>query len=222
MGLTIHYEFNFDGSKEEVEEIIRKLHSHAKTLGMKEVDDIVHLTVKDFQNPLPDDPLSWLKIQSRWFKQVDDGRWMDIDPEECVAFSTWPGEGCEEANFGLAKYPGREGWHWSSFCKTQYASNPKYGGVENFLRCHLAVVSMLDKAKELGILNHVSDEGEYYEQRDIDKLKGEIDSWNGLVAGFAGWVKDSLSSEVGEITVESPITEYPNFEHLEAKGRKDK
>ena len=29
----------------------------------------------------------------------------------------------------------------------------------NFLQCHLAVIAMLDKAKELGCLADVSDEG---------------------------------------------------------------
>ena len=42
----------------------------------------------------------------------------------------------------------------------QYASNPDCGGVENFLRCHLAVVKLLDHAATLGILKEVSDEGD--------------------------------------------------------------
>ena len=37
-----------------------------------------------------------------------------------------------------------KGWRWHSFCKTQYASDPRCGGVENFLRCHLCVVKLLD------------------------------------------------------------------------------
>jgi hypothetical protein len=51
-----------------------------------------------------------------------------------------------------------DGWYWSSFCKTQYASNPSIGDTENFLRCHLSVIGLLGFAKELGTLDEVSDE----------------------------------------------------------------
>jgi hypothetical protein len=85
--------------------------------------------------------------------------WISVKPIEAILFRTWPGEGCEEANFGLCRYPKRiayngrmiatrlgTGWHWGSFCKTQYANEK---GVMNFLRCHTLVVATLDYAKEL-------------------------------------------------------------------------
>ena len=41
------------------------------------------------------------------------------------------------------------GWHWSSFCKTQYASDPRCGGVANFLRCHISIITLLDRIAKL-------------------------------------------------------------------------
>jgi hypothetical protein len=78
-----------------------------------------------------------------------------------IAFETEPGDGCEEANFGLCQYPSEvsqpqfgkrqtklQGWSWHSFCKTHYASDPRCGGLPNFLRCHLGVVALLDEAQK--------------------------------------------------------------------------
>ena len=150
-----------------------------------------------------------------------------IIPKHLIAFSAWPGEGCEQANFGLCLYPGTieidgrrirtglRGWAWQSFCKTQYASNSECGGVENFLRCHLVVIGMLDHAAKLGVLNEVSDEGEFWEKRSVEDLACEVAEWNTGLAGFVGQLKDTLGDNfVAE------ITKFPDFEHLEARGRK--
>jgi len=111
---------------------------------------------------------------------------------------------------------GLTGWCWSSFCKTQYASNPECGGVQNFLRCHLSVIALLDFAKSLGLVEHVSDEGNYWEARDAEALAKEVGSWNEMIAGFAGQLKDALGAGVV-----SEIANFPNFEPLEARGRRD-
>ena len=111
---------------------------------------------------------------------------------------------------------GLSGWCWSSFCKTQYASNPDCGGVENFLRCHLSVVRLLDHAKSLGVLADVSDESDYWEHRDIKALVEEVGEWNTMIAGLAGQLRDLIGDNV-----QSEIAKFPNFEHLEADGRAD-
>jgi len=181
-----------------------------------------------------DDPNRWLLIQAGQYVDdpLDGHVSYSLAPTHVIAFSTWPGEGCEEANFGLCQYPrflcverhGRKrniptklpGWSWRSFCKTQYASNPECGGVQNFLRCHLLVVAMLDRAKELGLLEEVSDEGGYWEKRDAEALAKAVGEWNGFIAAFAGQLKDALSG--GPVQPVSEITKFPNFEHLEAVG----
>ncbi len=158
-------------------------------------------------------------------------------PAHVLEFSTWPGEGCEQANFGFCRYPEttevrhprqpslREtiptrlrGWFWSSFCKTVYASNPEYGGMPHFLRCHLAVVKLLDRAKELGILENVSDEGDYWEDRNIEALARCVGEWNTDIARWAGQLKDALEEQGNGLALQAGILEFPNFEHLEAAG----
>jgi hypothetical protein len=154
--------------------------------------------------------------------------WVDVMPSSLIAFTTWPGEGCEAANFGLCQFPavlqtprgslatGLAGWRWSSFCKTQYASNPQCGGVPHFLRCHLTVIALLDRAMALGCLDQVSDEGGFWEQRNLPALVREIGSGNELLAAFGGKLKDLLGD--GPLGVQSAIAQYPNFEQLEAAG----
>ena len=108
-----------------------------------------------------------------------------------------------------------KGWGWSSFCKTQYASDPKAGGIENFLRCHLSVVKMLDFLKQTGLVAvDVRDEGEYWEKRDLEALAKEVGDWNVLVAGCVSAFRTAAEGK----SIEAPITSFPNFEHLEAKG----
>jgi len=155
--------------------------------------------------------------------------WAEVAPSRLIAFTTWPGEGCEAANFGLGQFPatlrtprgaiptGLTGWRWGSFCKTQYASDPRCGGVPHFLRCHLTVIAMLDRARALGCLAEVSDEGGFWQQRDLPALVQEIGSWNELLAAFGGKLKDLLGD--GPMGVQSAISQYPNFEELEAAGQ---
>src|ERR1019366_6319062 len=144
-----------------------------------------------------------------------------------IAFKAWPGEGCEESNFGLCQYPAEivdprhgklktklSGWRWASFVKTQYSSDPGCGGVPNFLRCHLTVIALLDRARQLGCLDSVSDEGGFWEQRKVEALVKEIGSWNEMIAAFGGRLKDVLGAGVV-----MPIGEYPNFEQLEHAGQ---
>ena len=73
---------------------------------------------------------------------------------------------------------------------------------------------MLDHAKELGILQHVSDEGDYWDKRDIEALAREVGEWNEMLAAWAGQLKDQLGDGLF-----SAIAAFPNFEHLEAAGQ---
>jgi hypothetical protein len=234
MGLTIHYGLKAEGIVDAVS-MIAKLRQRAIDLPFAEVGEIVDLRGPACEFNYERDrnnPHGWLKVQSG--RYIDDplreGTSYSLAPFRIVAFSTWPGEGCEEANFGLCQYPPHlvvdrkrkiptklPGWSWHSFCKTQYASNPECGGVENFLRCHLLVVAMLDYAKTLGVLDEVYDEGDYWEKRDAEALAKEVGGWNRMIASFAGQLKDALDG--GPMSVVSEITKFPNFEHLEAAGQ---
>ena len=47
-----------------------------------------------------------------------------------------------------------------------------------------------------------------------EALAQEIGEWNEMLAGLAGQFKDLFGNQV-----ESAIAAFPNFEHLEARGR---
>jgi len=239
MGLTIHYSLKARGSEAQARKLVTALHQAAQDLPFKELGPVVELS-GDQCNPdghPQEDPLRWLLIQAaQSVEYKPPGRsanqgyrsWFDVPPRRLIAFHAWPGDGCEGSNFGLCQYPavlethrgpiktGLTGMTWASFCKTQYASNPKCGGVPHFLQCHLTVVAMLDKAKELGFLDRVSDEGGFWEKRDVPALVQEIGSWNEMIAALGGKLKDLLGD--GPLGLQSAIEKYPNFERLEAAG----
>ncbi len=240
MGLTIHYLLKARGSDARARKLIDALRQAAQDLPFKEVAEIMDLSGEqcDFNKRDQEDPLRWLFIQatkhvdlpvSESEKRQGVSRSKRVRPERLLAFTAWPGEGCEESNVGLCQYPsvvqtetgpiktGLSDWRWGSFCKTQYASDPACGGVPNFLQCHLSIIALLDKAKELGCLGEVNDEGGFWESRDVQALAHQVGSWNEMLAAFAGKLKDQASR--GPVSVESAITRFPNFEELEAAGQ---
>lgn len=220
MGLTVHYQLRAETLSTAVaRRIVERLHERAEQLPFAHVGPI---------QPAGDEP------NDVWPEGLEvignDVERFDVLPNRGVYFRTLPGRGAETATIGLCAYPktiviegGRrirtklDGWSWHTFCKTQYASNPTYGGVENFLRSHVALIELLDYARKLGLETKVDDEGRYAEHRNLAVLRQEIGEWNELVAGMVGCLKDALPGES-----EAPITRYPNYERLEAAGRKDK
>lgn len=235
MGLTIHYSLRSSTrSAKGARDLVARLRSRALDLPFERVDDVFELSDRacDYRAYDREHPQRWLLIQAGQY--IDDpqlaGYSYGVPPRHVIAFSTWPGAGCEEANFGLGLYPasievedparrGRTrriatrlaGWRWASFCKTQYAAGSECGGVRNFLRCHLSVIKMLDHAKTLGILEGVSDEGESWERRDLQALVRQVGEWNAALAGqFKEWFGPEVVSQ---------IERFPDREHWEAKGR---
>jgi hypothetical protein len=230
MGLTIHYSLKSDAaSPSRARQLIEKLRQAALDLPMAEVSEVVELSGAECDPEIGEreDDKRWLLIQARRMLQIGEGYYF-VTPKHIIAFSAWPGEECEMANLGLAMYPetietkdgelttGLRGWIWHSFCKTQFASNPSVGGVKHFVRSHLAVIRLLDAAKDIGILDEVKDEGHYWDNRDVKSLVETVGQWNSQLAGIVGQFKDEFSGQII-----APITEYPNFEHLEAEGRKE-
>jgi hypothetical protein len=231
MGLTIHYNLQANTrSANKARELVEQLRQKALDLPFKEVSEVVELAEDnaDIDKLARDHPHRWLLIQAQAFVVHHQGKLethLLVKPERVIGFTAWPGEGCEEANFGLAVYPrtveiedqscfpprtkrlrtGLAAWSWGSFCKTQYASNPDFGGVEHFLRCHLAVVKVLDHAAQLGILKSVSDEGDYWEKRDLKALAAEVGEMNTMIGGWAERLKqafgDGVLAEIDEFHI---------------------
>jgi len=239
----------------EARQAVERLRQRCLDLPFAEVGPLQSLEGKacDFTRCGRDDPNRWLIIQSRGsincvggaddrYRAVGDGEnWnasLDLIPRAVMAFSTWPGEGCEEANFGLRLLPARlrvhtrsgepywlqtakrdRGWTWDSFCKTQYANNPRCGGVQHFLLCHLTVIAVLDAARQLGFSVEVSDEGGFWINRSVEELAKEVGSWDQHLAALVGALKDQATQQ--GMTVEAPILDRPDFEHLEAAAALD-
>lgn len=236
MGLTIHYHLRTSLTQlDDVRRLVESLRQFARDLPFREVSEPLefHGAEADYQQGSREDPHRWFKIQAGHSVRRSRSLY-SVTPTHIIGFSTWPGEGCEPANFGFCRYPASvdvaarfgpkqrlathlHGWCWNSFCKTQYASNPDCGGVQNFLRCHVCVVKLLDFMQRTGLVTvEVHDEGEYWEQRDLAKLAREVGRWNEFMAAFAGLLKDQAGS--AGVPLEAAITGFANFEHLEAKG----
>jgi hypothetical protein len=230
MGLTIHYSLHTNTpTRSQARRLVEQLRKAALDLPFAEVDELVVFQHEqtNFETLSVDDPHRWLLVQTMHMLEHGEAYHM-ILPNYVIAFRTWPGDGCEPANFGLCRYPATteidgqpvsthcDGWRWSSFCKTQYASDPECGGVENFLRCHITVIRLLDEAKRMNILADVGDEGEFWEKRDVHALAETLGRWNRHIAGVVGRFKDASDGQIV-----APITDFANFEHLEADGRRD-
>ncbi|NLX14718.1 MAG: hypothetical protein GXY44_13855 [Phycisphaerales bacterium] len=110
MGLTIHYELHSnERSSSRVRELVARLRGRALDLPFEQVDEIVELSgpACDCDRYDREHPHRWLLNQAA--RHVADperkGYSYPVCPVEVIAFSTRPGRGCEEANFGLCRYP---------------------------------------------------------------------------------------------------------------------
>src|SRR5687768_15767271 len=69
----------------------------------------------------------------------------------------------------------RHGYYsWHSFCKTQYAGNPKLGGEANFLKAHLSLIELLDQIQSAGVKVRIRDDSRYASHRDVNRLLGSL------------------------------------------------
>ncbi|MBY0526573.1 MAG: hypothetical protein K2R98_24470 [Gemmataceae bacterium] len=111
----------------------------------------------------------------------------------------------------------RRGYYsWHSFCKTQYAGNPKLGGEANFLKAHLSLIELLDQIQAAGVKVRIRDDTRYAKHRDVDRLLRSLREWDAVIAKFVGNLGDALGDQSGSLS--APIKDRPDFEHLEAKG----
>lgn len=111
----------------------------------------------------------------------------------------------------------RRGYYsWHSFCKTQYAANPKLGGEANFLKAHLTLIELFDQIQATGVKLQIRDDSKYARHRNVDRLLRSLREWNAVIANVVGKVSDALSDKPGAVV--APIKDRPDFEHLEAKG----
>jgi hypothetical protein len=218
MGLTIHYTLSLkeDLALGVVHELARRTRDYARTIGCAQAGEPFRAETDEDAAPI--------------FFPVGnprDGRFGGARPVRGWLVDVLPGEGCETATFGLCQYRRRVlwrgryvptgfrgGWKFQSFCKTQYAGER---GWEQFLKCHLQVISLLDFVRSLGVRVKVNDEGGYWERRSVEELRKQLGDYDRLVAAMGGMFKDAAEGW----SVESPIFSYKNFERLEHEGQKE-
>jgi hypothetical protein len=224
MGLTISYDLTLVAPTiGTVHEKIRALHRVAQDLGFVQVGEIVTLTGDQCTIDMNDDgkdPHIELKMHASEITGVGSGRQFFFrHPTELIGFTATPGAGCAMADFGFRRYADQENfeeWTWTSYCKTQYASNLEYGGLDNFIASHLKMVDLLDAAQLMGIGCVVHDGGQYWQTRDRQVLAKAVSANNVFAAVIMGAFKDAATAR--SASFEAPILDYPNFEHLESQG----
>jgi hypothetical protein len=225
MGLTIHYTFRFEGTAAQVRKTLNTLGKTAKKIGFAEVqtgtfqldyaksfDEIDKHTPTTINGEIDPD-YRWAKIQyepgspymekdepdavynrrvETWWKNHPQGK------HSGFAKHIWFGEGCEPTNIGLIRCGKSKVWTGHAFTKTQYA--------KDFVKAHLSVCALLKAAEKLGIVEEISDEGEYYETGDLTKLMDNLEgNWKvmKLLADNLGAVVENLGIE-GPVTLEGP------------------
>ena len=215
MGLEIFYDIHApdDWSSGRIRSVLSKARDVALGLGFAEVGKV--------EPNDPDCPKSiCLKHCPKQYS------YLAVDAESGWFFRTWPGERCETAFFGLCRFPGcivkdglsigtgyGKGWHYHTWCKTQYADVVSRA---HFLKCHLGIIQILDCLKRSGLVVNVRDGGDYWKSRKLERLIKRLEDMHCAVAAVAGAVKDAAESLPGAVV--APITAHKNFERLEAKG----
>ncbi len=227
MGLTIHYKLR--GPLGLTEETARALVAsmRAAALAMRQAGRVEAVGAISSSRA----QLAWL---SEWIMvpvpdEPNTTRGIEVPAQAGFVFSVTLGEGCEPLRLGLCDYAverrnpdshrlervGNEGWRLAGSCKTQYAS---LHGWENFRRCHTAAVELLAGMSTLGLEVKITDEGGYWPGRNEAELRRNVERMNGIVAAFAGAMKDATEATPGGEPVQSPIFAHPQFERLEAEG----
>jgi hypothetical protein len=235
MGLSICFDMRMprETPDDRIAEILSSLHRHAATVQLNHRTPMYQLKLGELlERRTP----SWTdydfffhtiaSVTREMRDHSSDYKDEFAEREAATGFVVHPGRGCEAAAFGFvrplldsapsdAKNTDWNTWCLYGCCKTQYASAVSE---EHFVRCHLAIVELLDQAVRLGVDVTVRDEGGYWETRSKDHLLGEVETMNRLVAAAAGALHDTISPRM---RVEGSIFQHSDFERLETLGSSD-
>lgn len=223
MGLTIHTTLTLprNVTDDEARALVESVHAAATQL----------VAERGLEKIFPVDLATELPFVSRWVMvELDEhtGTGVEIPILAGWGFLVLVGKDCEPAIFGLCRHPatvkdseGRThqtklgtGWSFQTACKTQYASAH---GWAHFEKCHRAVIDLALLWEAAGVGVEIMDEGDYWPGRNPDALRKKLATYNGIVAGLAGAMKDAAEDDGGP-SIQSPIFEHPEFERLEAEG----
>lgn len=229
MGLTIYYNLAFPGDQPEARicGILESLQGTARGLAVEQITPVRRIVRADCEELERQElDLDWLFrcFAARALEHPSDSsRVLTVPPTVAYGFSVVVGC-CEPVVLGLGRYPqmiedagaevltGLEGWSWHACTKTQYAS---LRGNDHFVRCHRAVIALLDAARALGLEVEVRDDSGYWDHRDEGRLLESVEYWNAVVAKIAGRVTDGV--EGAGLKADAPVFRHPEFERLEMK-----
>jgi hypothetical protein len=172
MGITIS--FHLKSPFATVRQGINQLQAIAQDLPFDYVGKVVELVGEQCEYQDSDsEELLVLKIEAV-AKRIEQGKLQKYKPAHLIGFTAIPGKGCEYLSVFLAHYPelGAD-WYCESYCKTQFAI--EFGGIPHFVFCHTAIVTFLDRAAKMGLLDTtldlpVIDEANYWKQRNLKEL----------------------------------------------------
>ena len=130
------------------------------------------------------------------------------------------------------------GWRYSTSARLSMRAN---SGIPNFVRCHLCVIHLLDRIAALPTMKvEIDDEGKYGRSYYTDDPWAEerVYTWHDGKYDVKALVRrsgrmehddrrhvrainDMLTANGSSAELVSPITAYPDFEHLEFKGQQN-
>jgi len=209
MGLTLHYNIEFNGTAKQLQAKLEKIRQACSDLPFEEVGEkveTVRITKKiiDTWNELqkkcshPNNSdknlakrdreieklgvTTWQMTEIGEWKHEDGKHWRETKPTTMVSLSLWPEKGCESADLNFKRRKGK--FVCDSFCKTQYA--------EHFVQCHLLVIQLLDLLKtESFVMVDIYDEGDYYQTRDIAVLAKNINESTAMISSILGGLQSA-------------------------------
>lgn len=239
MGLSICFQMALPPGTSDADAaaLVSRLHEHALGLPFAHVSSVVRLTEETLAGPWPIHGLAYERLEDvahvgavfaredlyrrRLAPPDDEYEYTPVEvppelPTVAHAFAVAPGRECEPASFGVARLTDGDApatWGWQCCCKTQYASAL---GDEHLLRCHGALVTLLDAAVALGFEVTVHDEAGYWDSRDPRQLVEAVAGMNRLIARFAGALTDAVRDAGGDSReLRGAIFDHPDFERLE-------
>jgi len=249
MGLHLCYELSLaaETTESEVASLVRALRERALELPFQAVSGIVRLAEQDLHELPRLNGLAFTRLEdvphiTAVFSR-DELYARSFDADQCqrkgevfeairvpadvtsvaYGFGISIGPGSEPAALGVAQLSlptgAVSGWFWHCCCKTQYAS---VHGDENLLRCHCALVDLLDSARSLGFELQVRDETGYWESRDTQQLTAAVERMNQIIAKFAGTFTDAARKAGHDSrAIGGEIFKHPDFERLEMGQEKE-
>jgi hypothetical protein len=220
MGITIHYKIEFDGSAKELTSKLEKIKNKCRDLPFEEVGDVknkvITESIRDRYNYLqnitfhPNNSEENLRNRDKELENMGVSIWTMIEAsnfydkrnknQNIVLLSLLPGKGCEYSDLNFYEIPNHK-FNCRSFCKTQYS--------ENFVKDHLLVIKLLDILKEEGFKVEVSDEGKYWETRDIKVLAENINLSTKMLISVFEKLKEQFKGT--DTRIESNIENSKNF-----------